>query len=134
MFLDEARALGGLRVWNYAKTPTRGVGHLQIYVDHRLMFDGHLRPAQGASKTVTAAPFFTQANVCPEVIPFTPEAGAPLPRGSEQVVASASLSAPMRVVRCIDDGVFKEGPEDASPGGPKTRPARPRTSVVGTRR
>lgn len=133
LMLDEAQALGGIKFWNYAKTPSRGVGHLQVYVDHRLTFDGHLKPAMGTSPTVAAAPFSTEATVLPETIAFTPQAAKNATGGRNGALVSASLAAPQRAVRGIDDGMFKEGPEEASPGGPAKRPARPQTSVVGQR-
>lgn len=133
LLLDEAHAIGGVKFWNYSKTPSRGVGHVQIYVDHRLMFDGHLKPAVGASPTMAAAPFCTDATILPETVVFTPQAAKNATGGQQGSLASATLAAPQRAVRCIDEGAFKEGPEDASPGGPAKRPARPQTSVVGQR-
>ena len=37
---DKPITLGALRLWNYSKTPVRGVRQLQILLDGRLVFEG----------------------------------------------------------------------------------------------
>jgi hypothetical protein len=64
LFFDAPIALGAIKVWNYSKTPSRGVQNLQILMDDVIIWDGVLRIAPGppASKSAAAAspPDFAQ--------------------------------------------------------------------------
>lgn len=58
IYFDRLMTLGALRLWNYAKTPARGVRHLQVRVDDRIVYDGMLKPAR-AGGAAANAPFMT---------------------------------------------------------------------------
>jgi hypothetical protein len=45
ILFDTPATLGALLIWNYTKTPARGVRQVQLLLDGRLMFDGFLPPA-----------------------------------------------------------------------------------------
>lgn len=48
--------LGCLRVWNYSKTPERGVDDFELFVDDVLIYKGHLRKAPSLAQVGTRAP------------------------------------------------------------------------------
>ena len=47
---DAPVCIAAVKLWNYAKTPTRGVRHLQIFLDDNIIFDGELQPAPTAKQ------------------------------------------------------------------------------------
>ena len=56
---DAAVAISRLTLWNYAKTPTRGVRELDVFVDDVLVYRGVLKRAPEASQGQTV--LFTNA-------------------------------------------------------------------------
>lgn len=45
----EPVAISLIKLWNYAKTPSRGVDELEVYADDSLIFKGYLRSAPSYS-------------------------------------------------------------------------------------
>ena len=45
VYFDAPVQLGMVKVWNYSKTPKRGVSHMQLFCDDQIVFDGALRIA-----------------------------------------------------------------------------------------
>jgi len=62
VYFDTPRAIAAMKIWNYSKTPARGVQGLQVLLDDVIIWDGVLRqappPASGSSK---ARPSFAQS-------------------------------------------------------------------------
>lgn len=50
--------IAALLIWNYAKTPARGVGRFQVFADDCIIYDGCLRASKGPS-VMSRAPFST---------------------------------------------------------------------------
>lgn len=45
IFFDAPIAISAIKIWNYSKTPARGVAACQILLDDVIIHDGHLRQA-----------------------------------------------------------------------------------------
>jgi hypothetical protein len=57
VLFDEPVQIGLIRLYNYSKTPSRGVKGIEIYVDDVLVFSGDLRPSPSLSDLpVSSAP------------------------------------------------------------------------------
>jgi hypothetical protein len=69
IYFDAPVALSAMKIWNYSKTPSRGVQTMQVQMDDRIIFDGVVRQAPSA--------------------PIIAAAQAKMPRGSPAVDALA---------------------------------------------
>ncbi len=55
VWFDSVICLSMIRIWNYCKTPHRGVQDLQILLDDLIIFDGYLKRAPGTVCRVSVA-------------------------------------------------------------------------------
>lgn len=63
VYFDTPRAIAAIKVWNYSKTPARGVQCLQVLLDDVIIWDGVLRqaPPAPAANGGKARPSFAQS-------------------------------------------------------------------------
>eukprot|EP00050_Salpingoeca_kvevrii_P000601 m.152057 g.152057 ORF g.152057 m.152057 type:complete len:806 (+) comp10159_c3_seq3:2678-5095(+) len=122
---DAAVALGGIRLWNYSKTPQRGVCRFQVLFDDHLLFDGAMKAAPG-SGAHAAAPFNTSVDDFHQTVLFTADA-AVLKLEQTRVVRFQEQAS---TVQLVDEGQFlTKG--DVAPPSPAAPASRPKTTVTG---
>jgi hypothetical protein len=60
VFFDAPIALSCIKLWNYSKTPARGVQSIQVLMDDVIIYDGVLRAAP-SSRSSSSPPSFAQS-------------------------------------------------------------------------
>jgi hypothetical protein len=116
--LGRTERVAALRIWNYAKTSTRGVRNFEVLLDGSLIYQGSARPAPPRSgASVMAASDFVQT------VLFT---------DNEQIIRAEAMN--VYTHQDLEDNlqIFDNGQKLG--GGPAMRPeemVRPGTSVVG---
>ncbi|EGD72574.1 hypothetical protein PTSG_04310 [Salpingoeca rosetta] len=127
VLLPQPIMLGALKLWNYSKTPKRGVRHLQLWADGRIMFEGFVHPGQQQRGHV-ALPFGTDMDVDHhQAIVFAPNL---LDKPDLDLHPMRALERAVDKVILINDGVWLTDfplEKQASHHAP-----RPKTSVVGS--
>eukprot|EP01017_Pseudomicrothorax_dubius_P034485 TRINITY_DN4733_c0_g1_i4.p1 TRINITY_DN4733_c0_g1~~TRINITY_DN4733_c0_g1_i4.p1 ORF type:complete len:150 (-),score=27.21 TRINITY_DN4733_c0_g1_i4:62-511(-) len=66
VLLDKPVGISCITLWNYSKTPARGVRELEIYLDENILYKGYLRKAptelefRGEGKPIATSVVFTK--------------------------------------------------------------------------
>lgn len=113
--LPRAIALSKLRIWNYAKTPTRGAREVEIILDDALIYKGHVAKASAETRDY-------------HCILFT---NAPSDIKNEQRRVKCSLvKLEKNHLTLINEGSVKNRGIGFAPPPKPTSSARPGTAVV----
>eukprot|EP00730_Choanoeca_flexa_P001663 TRINITY_DN10733_c0_g1_i2.p1 TRINITY_DN10733_c0_g1~~TRINITY_DN10733_c0_g1_i2.p1 ORF type:complete len:1533 (+),score=325.32 TRINITY_DN10733_c0_g1_i2:645-4601(+) len=123
ILLHRPITLAGIRLWNYSKTPKRGVGDFQLLLDQHVVFEGSLEPSSATASAALSSPFQVETEDSSQVIAFDEEFGA---RYQSQLVGSMKGGTLM----VMNDGALLEGSVYASRGRLEHRPT---TTVAGRR-
>jgi hypothetical protein len=77
---DEPTRISMLRIWNYAKTPERGVSLLELWIDNLLVFRGGVKPAPTVESIadVTADKMAASASSLDSSASFEASRGSPI--------------------------------------------------------
>lgn len=67
IYFDAPIALSAIKLWNYSKTPTRGVQAIQILLDDQIIYDGLLRqaPSKPISDSFGQLVLFAPSSISP---------------------------------------------------------------------
>ncbi|PSC76354.1 N-methyltryptophan oxidase [Micractinium conductrix] len=135
--LDAPLLLGSLRLWNYAKTPSRGVQQLEVYLDEQLVWKGLLQraPAEPApGQDFSQALCFSEEALAEAAATARRRAGSPAhlagqPPGGASAAGDALgadgveewCQEQERVV-LVNNGSFIAWPPDSTAAPPTARP------------
>ena len=123
ILLHRPITLAGVRLWNYNKTPTRGVNAFQLLLDQLVVFEGSLRPSAASTSAALHSPFQVDVADSSQVVAFD--------QGFAQLHASRLVGLVKGdVLAVFNDGTLLEGDVRTSRGRTEARPA---TMVAGRR-
>lgn len=119
---DAPVALSAVKLWNYSKTPSRGVHALQILLDDQLVWDGALKaaPAPAQAKGASQATFAQTIVFCALPALMAQEAGTIMRDSGEQ-----------QEVMLVDERRVVTGASSATSTAGKSAINRPQTMARG---